>query len=216
MDASPVWLIPATFPVAKTLPALRSLPPSHVKKRPRLMVARYSLAGWPGVRPPNGPVFDGGIALFSPTEWRHARPRDCTVFGHRRNGDFCDAQTHVQPRAAGVSPPWLGHTIAVSGEANAVQRRANTRPEATFVSPPWFRKRTFRYASAKSRETAIGALTNAGAVAVVNPRGAYTLRSCVGVRISAGEKTIFAMHKSIFAGAAGVSPPWLGDRTSCG
>jgi hypothetical protein len=28
----------------------------------------------------------------------------------RRNGDFCYAQTHVQPRAGGVSPPWLGNT----------------------------------------------------------------------------------------------------------
>ena len=74
MDASPVWLIPATFPVAKTLPALRSLPPSHVKKRPRLMVARYSLAGWPGVRPPNGTVFDSGIALCYPGGLHGARP----------------------------------------------------------------------------------------------------------------------------------------------
>jgi hypothetical protein len=59
------------------------------------MVARYSLAGWHDVRSPNGPVFDGGIALCSlpdcmvpgrrialcsPTEWRDARPRDCIVF----------------------------------------------------------------------------------------------------------------------------------------
>jgi hypothetical protein len=180
------------------------------------MVARYSLAGWPGVRSPNGTVFDGGIALFSPTEWRHARPRDCTVFGHRRNGDFCDAQTHVRPRAAGVSPPWLGHTIAVSGEANAVQRRANTRPGATFVSPPWLGKRTFRYASAKSRETAIGALTNAGAVAVVNPRGANAPRSWLhGVR-SPMKWRFLRCTNARSTGAAGVSPPWFGDRTSCG
>jgi hypothetical protein len=112
----------------------------------------------------------------------------CAVFVRRGNGDFCDAQMHVQPRAAGVSPPWFGHTIAVSGEANAVQRRANTHPGATFVSPPWLGKRICQYASAKSRETAIGALTNAGAVAVVNPRGANAPRSSVGVRISAGEK----------------------------
>jgi hypothetical protein len=105
------------------------------------------------------------------------------VFGRRGNGDFCDAQTHVRPRAAGVSPPWFGHTIAVSGEANAVQRRANTRPGAAFVSPPWLGKRICQCASAKSRKTAIDALTNVGAVAVVNPRGADAPRSWLhGVR----------------------------------
>jgi hypothetical protein len=44
---------------------------------------------------------------------------------------------HIQPRAAGVSPPWLGHTIGVPREANVVQRRANTQPGAAIVSPPW-------------------------------------------------------------------------------
>jgi hypothetical protein len=104
------------------------------------------------VRPPDGAMLDRGIALRSlphcmvpgrwlglcyPAGWHGVQPRDCTVFGHRRNGDFCDMRTHVRPGAVGVSPPWFGHTIAVSGEANAVQRRANTRPGAAGVSPPW-------------------------------------------------------------------------------
>jgi hypothetical protein len=92
-------------------------------------------------------------------------------------------------RAAGVSPPWSGHTIAVPREANVVQRGANTRPRATVVSPPWvLGKCTCRNAAAKSRETAIGVLTNAGAVEVASPRGAYApaprtwvVRDCVGV-----------------------------------
>jgi hypothetical protein len=66
---------------------------------------------------------------------------------------------------------------------------------AAGVSPPWFGKRTCQYASAKSRESVNGAMTNSGAVAVANPRGAYAPRSCVGVRMSAGEIAIFAMHK---------------------
>jgi hypothetical protein len=56
-------------------------------------------------------------------------------------------------------------------------------------------------------------MTNPGAVAVANPRGAYVPRSCVGVRMSAGEIAIFAMHKRTSARAAGVSPPWFGNRT---
>jgi hypothetical protein len=57
------------------------------------------------------------------------------------------------------------------------------------VSPPWvLGKCTCRNAAAKSPETAIGALTNPGAVAVAKPRGAYAPRSCVAVRMSAGEK----------------------------
>jgi hypothetical protein len=79
------------------------------------------------------------------------------------------------------------------------------------VSPPWLGKRTCQYASAKSRESVSGAITNPGAVAVANPRGAYAPRSCVGVRMSAGEIAIFAMHKCTSAAAAGVSPPWVGN-----
>jgi hypothetical protein len=45
--------------------------------------------------------------------------------------------------------------------------------------------------------------------------GAYAPRSCAAMRTSAGEKTIFAMHKRTCTGAAGVSPPWLAKRTLC-
>jgi hypothetical protein len=48
------------------------------------------------------------------------------------------------------------------------------------------------------------------------PRGAYAPRSCVGVRMSAGEIAICAMHKRTSAAAAGVSPPWFGSRTCNG
>jgi hypothetical protein len=44
------------------------------------------------------------------------------------------------------------------------------------------------------------------------PRGADAPRSCVGVRTSAGEKTMFAMHERTLPGAAGVSPPWAAGR----
>jgi hypothetical protein len=35
---------------------------------------------------------------------------DPNVF--RRKNDFCDAQTQIRPRAAGVSPPWFGFALA--------------------------------------------------------------------------------------------------------
>ena len=41
-------------------------------------------------------------------------PRSCCIANVcRRKNDFFDARTHIQPGAAGVSPPWLGGTIGV-------------------------------------------------------------------------------------------------------
>jgi hypothetical protein len=66
-------------------------------------------------------------------------PRSCvgvrTSFGEKTI--FAMHKRTPGSGAAGVSPPWLGHTIGVPREANVVQRRANTRPGAAIVSPPW-------------------------------------------------------------------------------
>jgi hypothetical protein len=150
-------------------------------------MARYSTAGLYSVRPPE--------------KWRFLRYANArsTRSGGREpadhggltppalallcecppaKNDFCDAQTQVQPRAAGVSPPWFGHPNVVRPESRNVRRLANTESRAAGVSPPWvLRKCTCRNAAAKSRETAIGAFTNPGAVAVAKPRGAYAPRS---------------------------------------
>jgi hypothetical protein len=105
-------------------------------------------------------------------------PLRCCANVRRRKKDFCDVQTQVQPRAAGVSPPWLGHPGVVRPESRNVRRLAHAESRAAGVSPPWvLRKCTCRNAAAKSRETAIGAFTNPGAVAVAKPRGAYAPRS---------------------------------------
>jgi hypothetical protein len=97
-------------------------------------------------------------------------------------------------------------TTPVSGKIAtfAVHKRMFTR--AAGVSPPWFGKRTCQYASAKSRESFNGAITNPGGVAVANPRAAYVPRSCVGVRMSAGEIAIFAVHKRMFSKSGGRQP----------
>jgi hypothetical protein len=66
------------------------------------------------------------------------------------------------------------------------------------VSPPWYGNRTGSTERLLPNEDAR------------MPRGAYAPRSCVGVRMSAGEIAIFAMHKRTSAGATSVSPPWVG------
>jgi hypothetical protein len=38
----------------------------------------------------------------------------CNANVCRRKNDFCDAQTHIRPRAAGVSPPWFGFALATA------------------------------------------------------------------------------------------------------
>jgi hypothetical protein len=103
-----------------------------------------------------------------------------------------------------------------AGEIAIFAMHKRTSAAAATVSPPWLGKPTCQYASAKSRESVNGAITNPGAVAVANPRGAYAPRSCVGVGMSAGEIAIFAMHKRTSAGAATVSPPWFGNRAGNG
>jgi hypothetical protein len=48
---------------------------------------------------------------YNRVHWRHGGPTPPLLcFGAnvcRRNNDFCDAQTHIRPRAAGVSPQWF-------------------------------------------------------------------------------------------------------------
>jgi hypothetical protein len=62
----------------------------------------------------------------------------CCANVRRRKKDFCAAQTQVQPRAAGVSPPWLGDPNVVRSESRNVRRLAHAESGAAGVSPPWF------------------------------------------------------------------------------
>jgi hypothetical protein len=86
---------------------------------------------------------------------------------------------HVSRTTGGLRPPLLFRLRRPSGEIMtifAMQKRTCTR--AAGVNPPWvLGKRTCKSASAKSRVTAGGVLTNAGGFAVANPRGAYAPRS---------------------------------------
>jgi hypothetical protein len=127
-------------------------------------------------------------------------------------------------RAAGVSPPWLGHTIGVSREANVVQRRANTQPGAAGVSPPWawvthlqrrfckvagdcrrcaYERQRIRVERCRKGPTLVPAPTLRDFQSLSSragfPRGANAPRSCIAARTLVGEKTIFAMHKRTLA-----------------
>jgi len=59
------------------------------------------------------------------------------------------------------------------------------------VSPPWLGRRICKNAFAKSRQTADGVLTNAGADAVAEPRGAYAPRSCSRMCVRPSQNSLF-------------------------
>jgi hypothetical protein len=79
-----------------------------------------------------------GIALANAFPHATAGSRPPLLFAGanvcRCNGDFRDAQTHVQPRAGGVSPPWLGNVRAAEVENPQQTRSRATQGRGT--SPP--------------------------------------------------------------------------------
>jgi hypothetical protein len=82
----------------------------------------------------------------------------------------------------GLTPPALVAERTFVGEKTIFAMHERTSTRAAGVSPPWvLGKRTCRNASAKSRGTAGGVLTNAGGVALANHGGltppALTLQS---------------------------------------
>jgi hypothetical protein len=107
------------------------------------------------------------------------------------------------PRAAYVRRSCVGVRMS-AGEIAICAMHKRTSAGAAGVSPPWFGNRT------RSTERL---LPNEDAHM---PRGAYAPRSCIGVRMTAGEIAICAMHKRTSARAAAVSPPWFGNRTCNG
>jgi hypothetical protein len=117
----------------------------------------------------------------------------------------------------GLTPPALGTVRTAVCRNNDDFFDAQTHVHKSGGRQPAvvFGKRTCRNAAVKSRETAGTLLTSAGAAAPANPRGAYAPRSCIALRTSVGEKTIFSMHKRTLTRAAGVSPPWRTFDRAC-
>jgi hypothetical protein len=141
-------------------------------------------------------------------------------------------------RAAGVSPPWYGNragsterfllnegarmprgltppllVVLRCGHSPTklrLVRHTNARfPRAATVSPPPFSEPRLRL----PRDDFPRFTLTCG----LNPRGANAPRSWRRARRSlAGKITPFAMHKRMCTRAAGVSPPWYGNRTCNG
>jgi hypothetical protein len=110
-----------------------------------------------------------------------------------RNNDFCDAQTHIRPRAAGVSPPWVDKPA--SAETGAIRQQT-----ADGVCADHRCGRVYRRHGANVAPESFMAHTGPDYNRVHWRHGGLTPpRSCVAVRTSAGETTIFAMHKRTFA-----------------
>jgi hypothetical protein len=120
--------------------------------------------------------------------------------GSLKNNDISGAQTHVlqERRASARRAPGMR---ALSGESRA--RFGGWRIHNQE------RRASARRGSANAPANTGRLLPNEDARM---PRAAYVPRSCVGVRMSAGEIAIFAMHKCTSAAAAGVSPPCFGNR----
>jgi hypothetical protein len=138
------------------------------------------------------------------------------------------------PRAAGVSPPWVctrwsvahgmrqitcKHVSRTTGglrppllrcRANVCRRKNDFCGARTHIHKSGGRQPAVVSKNASATASDLrGVVTFATAQSAPAPRGAYAPRSCVRVRMSAGEKTICAMHERICARAAGVSPPWV-------
>gem|GEM_PF-3011104 len=162
-------------------------------------------------------------------------PRSCSrAFAHRRNCDFCDAQSHIEKerwasarRESGTalagecdSRRWTNH-VKSGGCQPAVVRE--TRLQRRYRT----RSRTLVACESRSggREPAVGREThlqerfrkvagdcrrwptNVGAITFVKPRGAYA-PALARARLPAGGIATFPMYKCTYTRAAGVSPPW--------
>jgi hypothetical protein len=107
-----------------------------------------------------------------------------------------------QPRAAGVSPPWSGHTIAVPREANIVQRGANTRPRAARRPSAVVRIR------ACNGDCFCGLITFRPAHSLPIPRLAHASRSCCATRVRCEMRDLLCTNARQQE-RRGVSPPWF-------
>jgi hypothetical protein len=120
-----------------------------------------------------------GLGTF-PTAGLHQRLLSHGA-GRLKNDDIHGAQTHVRPRAAGVSPPWAGK--CASADRSVVRRQIADGVCAC----AWMAV----------------AIAFIGATGGLRPPLLALIQ-----RPSTGRITILAMHKRTFARAAGVSPPW--------
>jgi hypothetical protein len=114
---------------------------------------------------------------------------------------LCRCSRGANPRGADA-PRSFVRVWTLAGEIAIFAMHKRTSARAAGVSPPWFANR-----AGKCKVPDFRTRTSPSDCF---PRGVYAPRSCIGVRTSAGEIAIFAVHKRMFTRAAGVSPPWCG------
>jgi hypothetical protein len=110
--------------------------------------------------------------------------------------------------AAGVSPPWLGERDEIEHCPAAGEHKIRSGGRQPAVA----RKRCKRTSLAGScqRSFAPDAVAKCARGATVHH--GWLTPAALGARCSFAAKALFAMDKRTFTGAAGVSPPWLGER----
>jgi hypothetical protein len=163
------------------------------------------------------------------------RPRllCCNAHVCRRKNDICDAQTHIRPRAAGVSPPWFGFAsatrIGFCGPITFRPARSFPVPRLAYASRSWVHARKSSQmggGALQRRFVSHGGLTPPALGFVCGRRCRCGLTADESVSFSHGWLTPGALvsvcerlpakndfcdaQTQIRPRAAGVSPPWVG------
>jgi hypothetical protein len=138
----------------------------------------------------------------SPTTAGSRQPLLLHGAGRLKNNDIRGAQTHV--RKSGGRQPAVGVSNAIAIANAFVQRRARQPAVGGQMRIGGQERRS----SADRRRCACVCVDGRCNCVYRRHGGLTPPRSCVAARTSAGETTIFAMHKRTFPRAAGVSPPW--------
>jgi hypothetical protein len=119
--------------------------------------------------------------------------------------DFFDAQTHIRPRAAGVSPPWVGLALATAigfcGLITFRPARSFPVPRLAYASRSWVHAR-------KSSQMGGGALQRR----FVSHGGLTPPALVLRCERPPAKNDIFDAQTHIRLRAAGVSPPWVALR----
>jgi hypothetical protein len=128
----------------------------------------------------------------------------CCANVRRRKKDFCAAQTQVQPRAAGVSPPWFSEPNVVRPESRNVRRLANTESRAAGVSPPWFDNTIGTAADFFGLNTFLHRTFGSPHHGGLTPPALALLCECPPAK-----NDFCGAQTQVQPRAAGVSPPWF-------
>jgi|GEM_PF-3300067 len=138
-------------------------PPALVARNSRSCIAKAVLS------PTNLRALNTGGAFVPPLLFR------APCVPERLRDRFCKRGS---PHHGGLRPPALVRARSLADGIVTFTMHKRTCTGAAGVSPPCDRETPLQRRGANARETAAGVLTNAGAIAVAKPRGAYARSSC--------------------------------------